>query len=241
MSSLLPHNNYSSTELRLLKTRICDLKIDYNTPQILKAIKQLHRELDQKGLSYIRPRFYLSDEWFCPDGECSIAIPFYLVNDQLKKLEKKLVGYVEGGTHEWCMRLLRHETGHCLDHLYGLSDHKQWKSFFGDKKKPYNPDKYNYNPKSLNFVTNLEDHYAQSHPLEDFAETFAVWLDPKNNWEESYSKRKKVISKLCYVDKLITNLANKPKKYRAKSYWQLSTLRITLKTHYNRRMKSQIN
>ena len=31
--------------------------------------------------------------------------------------------------------------------------------------------------------------YAASHPEEDFAETFAVWLTPRSNWRQSFPGR----------------------------------------------------
>jgi hypothetical protein len=45
---------------------------------------------------------------------------------------------------------------------------------------------YSYQPYSRRYVIHLEDNYAQAHPDEDFAETFAVWLKPGSNWQEKY-------------------------------------------------------
>jgi hypothetical protein len=39
---------------------------------------------------------------------------------------------------------------------------------------------------SRDFVQHLNAWYAQSHPVEDFAETFAVWLRSKNGWRRKY-------------------------------------------------------
>ena len=52
---------------------------------------------------------------------------------------------------------------------------------FGAPATPY-PEYYTPKPYSKSFVHHLDHWYAQSHPDEDFAETFAVWLDPESMW-----------------------------------------------------------
>src|SRR6185437_10084827 len=113
-----------------LKLRICDLRIEIAGSELEPCIRQLYDELESKGL-VVRPKIYLGDEWFSPEGVPAIAVPFYLAHPRLKSLEKKLMLEVEGGTHEWCMKLLRHEAGHCFDHAYGLSRRKSWREIFG--------------------------------------------------------------------------------------------------------------
>ena len=54
----------------------------------------------------------------------------------------------------------------------------------------------------------LDDWYAQSHPDEDFAETFAVWLTPELDWRKRYAGWK-ALQKLEYVDELMRSLAGK--------------------------------
>ena len=105
------------------------------------------------------------------------SIPFYLANDSLVKLEYEKMGYVEGGSKESFLSLLRHEAGHCFDNAYGISVQSNWKQYFGSSQKAYKPESYTFNPYSTDYVINLEDHYAQMHPSEDFAETFAVYLE----------------------------------------------------------------
>ena len=125
-----------------------------------------------------RPRFWLSDEWFSPAGVPGVGIPFYLAHPRLMRLERHQMFEVEGGTREGCLRLLRHELGHAVDHAYRLSRRKDWRDVFGSASLPY-PDAYRPNPASKRFVQHLDGWYAQAHPDEDFAETFAVWMTPR--------------------------------------------------------------
>ena len=50
--------------------------------------------------------------------------------------------------------------------------------------------------------------YAQSHPDEDFAETFAVWLRPRSDWRRRYAGWP-ALKKLEYVDELMREIAGK--------------------------------
>src|SRR5574341_1303894 len=51
------------------------------------------------------------------------------------------------------------------------------------------------------FVRHLEGWYAQKHPDEDFAETFAVWLTPGSRWRMRY-RNWPAIRKLRYMDRI---------------------------------------
>ena len=95
----------------LLKLRICDLHVRIEGSELEERVQQLHSELEARGLP-ARPTCYLGDEWFSPEGSPVIAIPFYLAHPRLKQLELHQMLEVEGGTHEWCMQILRHECGH---------------------------------------------------------------------------------------------------------------------------------
>ena len=132
-------------------------------------------ELEARGLP-VRPDCYLGDEWFSPEGSPVIAIPFYLAHPRLKQLELHQMLEVEGGTYEWCMQILRHECGHAYDHAYQFSSTDAWVEVFGDRDVEYQPETYRPRPYSKSFVRHLPNWYAQAHPDEDFAETFAVWL-----------------------------------------------------------------
>jgi hypothetical protein len=57
-------------------------------------------------------------------------------------------------------------------------------------------------------VQHLRLWYAQSHPDEDFAETFAVWLRPRSHWRARYAGWP-ALKKLEYVDELMKEIADK--------------------------------
>lgn len=114
-----------------------------------------------------------------------MAIPFYLVNPRLRRLEKEFILEVEGGNKDLRMKLLRHETAHALLNAYHLDKNRSWKKYFGQPDLTY-PDSYLPKPYSKRYVHNLPHWYAQSHPHEDWAETFSVWLKPNSNWKKFY-------------------------------------------------------
>ncbi len=181
----------------LLKIRIKDLGLSIQETPLESYVQIVHQELDSKELIF-KPPYYLADEWLCPDEEPIIGIPFYLAHPRLKKLEMEMILEVEGETKEEFLQLMRHETGHVYNYAYKLHKKREWKTLFGDFTKDY-PDTYVPRPYSRRFVRHLDNCYAQYHPDEDFAETFAVWLTPDSNWKEVYKGWKKALSKLEYV------------------------------------------
>ena len=164
------------TDQNLLDVRICDLGVTINGTPIERRIVEIHRELEARGILF-RPHSWLSDDWFTPDGASGVAVPFYLAHPRLARLELNQMLEVEGGTKAWCMRILRHEVGHAIDHAYKLQRRRRRQKLFGKSSTPY-PDTYSPRPYSKSFVLHLDLWYAQSHPDEDFAETFTVWLPP---------------------------------------------------------------
>jgi hypothetical protein len=194
------------------------------------ATRELHRELKRRGLRF-RPHIWLSDEWFSPDGVPGFAVPFYLAHPRLRRLERSQMFEVEGGTLRSCLRLMRHETGHAIDNAYRLRRRRERQRLFGNPSDPY-PRSYAPRPFSRKYVRHLEFGYAQSHPDEDFAETFAVWLDPRSRWRERYAGWP-ALEKLLYVDKLMAEIASRvPPVRNRKRPHSLSGLRRTLRTHY---------
>ncbi|MFH1552892.1 MAG: putative zinc-binding metallopeptidase [Candidatus Omnitrophota bacterium] len=219
----------------LLALRFCDLPIKIEGTPLEEYIGQFYGELADKGIGF-HPHCYLADEWLCPDGDPVIGIAFFLAHPRLKKLEHKMMLEVEGGDKPSCMRLLRHEMGHAINYAYLLHRRKRWQKIFGLFSVEYG-ESYKYRPYSKSFVRHLEDWYAQYHPDEDFAETFAVWLDPESNWKERY-KGWKALKKLEYVDELMKEIASKaPKKARGEKFWAAARLKTTLRTYYKRKRK----
>lgn len=224
------------SEEDLLNIRICELSLKIEGTWLENCVKELYKELNSKGIKF-KPECYLADEWLTPDGEPIVGIPFFLAHPELMKLEKKMMLDVEGGTKAWCMKLLRHETGHALNYAYKLYRKKRWRDIFGKFSQEYG-DTYRFRPYSKRFVRHLEDYYAQYHPDEDFAETFAVWLTPGSDWENKY-KGWKAISKLRYVDEVMQEIKDKePIVKKGKKYWQFSSLRGTLKNFYKKKRQS---
>lgn len=224
------HSWSSLTDDELLDLRFCDLKLTIRNTHLQQRIAQLHEELGRRGIKF-RPHFWLSDEWFSPDGVPGIAIPFYLAHSRLAKLEFRQMFEVEGGTARSCMQLLRHEAGHAINTAYRLHLRKRWKQLFGSYSRTY-PKYYTPNPKSKNHVLHLDWWYAQSHPAEDFAETFAVWLRPRTNWRREYQGWP-VMRKLEYMNELMGTIAGQPPRVRLREKVEpLSANKKTLREHY---------
>jgi putative zinc-binding metallo-peptidase len=217
----------------LLQLRMSDLPLKLKGTVLETRVDQLKQELASRGLDFPL-HFYLSDEWFTPDGQASMAVPFYLAHPRLERLEKAQMLAVEGGEHEWCMRILRHEAGHVIDNVYKLRLRKQRRRLFGSPAKPY-PEFYTPRPYSKRYVLHLDPWYAQSHPDEDFAETFAVWLTPESNWKTRYAGWP-AIRKLSYMDDLMQSLVSKPPLLTTcDEVDPLRRLHRTLRYHYKKK------
>ena len=195
MPRSVPSNWADLPDEELLNLRLSQLPLKLEGTGVESRIEQLGKELSDRGLNFPL-HFYLSDEWFTPDGSVSMAVPFYLAHPRLERLEKAQMLAVEGGEHEWCMRILRHEAGHVIDNAFKLRLRKQRRRVFGSSKKPY-PEFYDPRPYSKSFVLHLDPWYAQSHPDEDFAETFAVWLTPESNWKTRYAGWRAIRKSRC--------------------------------------------
>jgi len=224
------------SEEELLNLKVCELPLSIGESWLQDCVEELHSELQAKGLKF-KPPCYLADEWLTPDQEPVIGIPFFLAHPALIKLEKKMIIEVEGGNKPWCLKLLRHECGHAINYAYKLHKRKKWRNIFGQFSQEYG-DTYRFRPYSRSFVKHLENYYAQYHPDEDFAETFAVWLSPGIDWRNQY-KGWKALKKLNYVDELMNEIKDKkPLKPKGEKYWQASKMRITLKNFYRKKRHS---
>jgi hypothetical protein len=217
----------------LLQVRLKDLGVGIKGTWLETCLADLHRELRKKGIR-IKPHAWISDEWFSPDNTPGIAIPFYLTHPRLMRLERKKIIDVEGGSVPECMRILRHEAGHVIQHAYKLHRRRRWQEVFGLSSTPY-PKHYRPNPRSRHFVRHLRLWYAQSHPDEDFAETFAVWLTPRSNWRNRYATWP-ALKKLEYVDELMAELGGeKPVLTRRLEVDPAHKLTRTLAQHYEKK------
>jgi hypothetical protein len=220
-------------EILDLQFRELDLQIEGT--ELAARIDELYRELAARELVF-RPHFWLSDEWFTPDGIAGVAIPFYLAHPRLAKLELAQMLEVEGGDPAWCLRILRHEAGHAIDNAFHLRRRRSRQDLFGRSSEPY-PESYSPKPYSKNFVLHLDSWYAQSHPDEDFAETFAVWLTPDAEWRQRYHGWP-ALKKLQYMEQLMRSLAGKtPAESGTATLDPLPSLKQTLRQHYRRKRR----
>jgi hypothetical protein len=222
----------SWTDDQLLTVRLCDLGVTIAGTDLEQHIGQVNAELQARGLAL--PHYWLSDEWFTPDGIPGVAIPFYLAHQRLARLELAQMLEVEGGDPESCLMILRHEAGHAIDNAYQLRRRPTRRRLFGNPHTPY-PEYYTPKPYSKSFVQHLDHWYAQSHPDEDFAETFAVWLDPASMWATRYAGWP-AEPKLEYMDRLMRELARgRPRVRSTREVDPLRRLRRTLGEHYEKK------
>jgi hypothetical protein len=187
----------------ILGKPIRDLGLKLDDSPLQRFVQQLYRELDRKGLKKFRPLCYLSDEWGCPSGEPVIGIPFYLANPQLAQLEREMNDLEDARE---IMMYLRHEAGHAFNYAYRLYRTPEWRQLFGPFRRAYRDD-YRPVPFSRKFVRHMAGWYAQKHPDEDFAETFAIWLTPGSRWREKY-KGWEALAKLKYMDRIARQFGN---------------------------------
>ena len=221
-------------EEELLDLRFCDLKLKIAGTELEPAIARLYDELAQRGIAF-QPHCWLAQEWFSPDGIPGIAIPFYLAHRRLAGIERRFMREVEGGNRNWLMRILRHEAGHAVDTAYRLRRRRHWRAVFGPASLPY-PDSYRPRPGSRRFVQHLGSWYAQAHPTEDFAETFAVWLKPRSTWRREYQGWP-AYAKLEFIDALAGEIGGeKPAVADRSTVEPVAQERHTLREHYEDRL-----
>ena len=220
----------------LMEQRISRLGLELAQSPLQPLVAQLYDELTAKGL-FFHPPCHVGDEWFVPVAVPAIFVPFFLVHERLRELERKIILEVEGEKPEAFMRLIRHEAGHAYAYAYQLFRKRKWQRTFGRSSADETPSFYRPRPYSRSYVVHLDDWYAQSHPDEDFAETFAVWLTPGMDWRKRYAGWK-ALQKLEYVDELMQSIAGKMPvhlpEYRATDH---DCLGVKLKTYYARKRK----
>lgn len=202
------------TDEELLDWRVKDLGLSLEGTAIESRVARLHDELEEKGIR-LKPYVWLSSDWFTPDSATGFAVPFFLAHPRLVRLERHQMLEAEGATHGWCMKLLRHEAAHALDNAYNLRRRRVWRETFGRASTPY-LQSYTPDPTSRDHVLNLDYWYSQSHPLEDWAETFAVWLDPRSRWRRRYEGWP-ALRKLEAVDTLMADIARNPPRRRTRA------------------------
>ncbi len=218
---------------RLLDIPIKDLGLTLETSPLRARLEELHAELERRSIRF-RPYAWLSTEWFTPDDSTGFAVPFYLAHPRLVRLERTQMLEVEGATREGCMKIMRHEAAHALDNAYGLRRKRRWREVFGRAGEPYSSS-YTPDPNSRAYVQHLDYWYAQSHPLEDFAETFAVWLRPGSRWRKRYEGWA-ALDKLMFTHELMGSVAREtPRRTTRRREEPLARVRTTLREYYEQK------
>src|SRR5579862_3967144 len=218
----------------LLKVRFCDLKLSIERSPLARHVRRLYQDLERRGLP-VRPHVWLSEEWFSPDGVPGIAVPFYLAHPRLERLERRIMHEAEGGNTRLLRRILRHEAGHAIDNAYRLRRRRRWREVFGHASRPY-PARYRARAGSRRYVHHLGEWYAQAHPTEDFAETFAVWLTPRSGWRKSYAGWP-ALHKLQAVEELMAGVRGARPPVRNRTLIEpLHANTRTLMQHYRRKL-----
>jgi hypothetical protein len=219
----------------ILAKPISQLGLKLEGSPLEPLVQQLYRELDRKGLKKFRPACYLTDEWGCPSGEPVIGIPFYLADPRLSYLEKEINDLED---RRQIMMYLRHEAGHALNYAYGLYKTPEWKQIFGPYRRRYRDD---YRPVafSRSYVRHMEGWYAQKHPDEDFAETFAVWLTPGSGWRKRYQGWP-ALEKLRYVDRIAKQFGDTaPSRPRGRKDITTDDMEETVQDFYQEALNDQ--
>jgi hypothetical protein len=229
-------NGWDTIRYELLNTRICDMGLQIEGSPVEPFVQRLYRELELRKFRF-RPMCYLTDSWGCPDEVPVIGIPFYLADPRLMRIEEEQTADLE--SDQIIMMLLRHEAGHAINYAYRLFDDPDWVETFGRFSRPYR-DHFQPNPFSRQFVRHIDHHrygrtYAQKHPDEDFAETFAVWLTPRSGWRVIY-RNWPALRKLLYVEALMKRIRKQPPLVLSgKLCTPVEQMDVMLAEHYGQR------
>jgi hypothetical protein len=192
--------SWETVRFELMNSPISGLNLAVEGSPLEPLTRRLLREMAAKRIAF-QPTFYLTDGWGCPDRVPVIGVPFYLSDRRLRRVEEEQTGEVEDEKN--VMMFLRHEAGHAVNYAYRLWQKPDWARLFGPFTRPYReefrPDRF-----SRRFVRHIDAYgygrtYAQKHPDEDFAETFAVWLTPRSGWRTRY-RAWPAMEKLLFVD-----------------------------------------
>jgi hypothetical protein len=230
-------NAWETVRYELLNTPICNLGLRIEGSPVERSVRQLEREFKDRNFVF-QPSFYLTDSWGCPNEVPVIGIPFYLADKRLARIEQEQTGEIEDPSE--LMMYLRHEAGHAINYSYRLWCDISWTSTFGRFTQPYR-DTFEPDPLSRHFVRHLvhgrahRPTYAQKHPDEDFAETFAIWMTPQSGWRRRYENWP-AMKKLLYVDRLMRRLRQRqPQVTTGTLLSPVEELTMTLAEHYGQR------
>ncbi len=220
---------WDAERAQLLGRRISELGLEIAGTRVERLVDRLYDELADRDIAF-RPPVYLSDQWGCPDGTPLIGVPFYLADPRLERIEDDFAEGIESDQES--MRFLRHEAGHAFNYAYRLYDRADWRMTFGPYSRPYR-ERYQADPFSHDYVRHILGWYAQKHPDEDFAESFAVWLTPDLDWRKAYEGWP-ALAKLDYVERVMREVADEEPEVPSPTEDDLpvTAMRYSLADHY---------
>jgi len=225
-------SNWSTVPIR-------DLELTIEGTPLAPILEEFRAEIARVGLERVSPRFYLSTEWGVPTGSTAIAIPFYLARPELREMQEKKAGVVEGLNRADILRYLRHEMGHVVNYAFRLFEQEEWVLQFGSITQPY-LEEYRPSPFSRRYVRHLPGWYAQKHPDEDWSETFAVWMTPGMDWRTEYAGQAGALAKLEYCERTMTSVRGKaPIESAAVLDEDVGELAISVDQYYSQQPKGE--
>ncbi len=228
--------SWETVRFELLNSRISDLNLHIPGSPVEPFVHRLRREMEDRGFRF-KPDVYLTDGWGCPDRTPVIGIPFYLADERLAHIEEEQTGEIEDAKR--IMTLLRHEAGHAVNYAYRLWHRPSWEEVFGRFKRPYR-DVFRPDHMSREYVKHISVSpygrtYAQKHPDEDFAETFAVWLTPRSGWRDRY-RNWPAMRKLLYVNGLMKEIRRRSiENSRVRLLRPVESMTVLLADHYGKK------
>jgi len=195
-------------KVEILTTPINRLGLKIKGTFLETAIRRTREELQRISITKLEPTFYLSDGYGCIEGTSNISLGFYDCSDLLQELNEEWRDWRHD--EATILHITRHELGHAFCYAYKLYRRPDFRELFrvaGHFFRTYPlHDRYRHNPWSRDYVNPSGDYYAQKHPDDDFAETFAVWLTPRSKWWEEYRYKPGALRKLHYVEKIVKEL-----------------------------------
>jgi hypothetical protein len=228
----VPTESFNRTTRNWASVPIKELGLTIQGTPLEPVLAEFVGELERAGVTRVRPVFHLSTEWGVVDGTVAIGIPFYLAHPELTHFHAERVGFIEGYSRADILRYLRHEMGHVVNYAYLLHEQDEWARLFGRYDQPY-VENYKPSPFSRRFVQHLPGWYAQKHPDEDWAETFAVWMTPGRDWRAEYADWPGALAKLEYCDRTMKSLRDvDPPVNEAELDEDVADLAYTLDDYY---------
>ena len=197
-------------KMELLRTRIDRLELPLAGTLLDQCIDQVRKDLREARIIQMKPVFYLSNEYGTVVGTSNIGVGFWDADSLMWELYREVRG--TANSKQDILLLLRHECGHAFCYSYKLYRDPEFRKLFRVRGHFFwtypKTDRYVPNPWSKDYVNPFGDHYAQKHPDDDFADTFAEFL--AGGWRQRYRAKPGALRKLRYVARMVRFFGRKP-------------------------------